>query len=241
MIVYLASPGTQQQAEHVADMPVLLSFAIYGKWLDRYQQSFARILIDSGAYSELNSGKKVDGAAYHDWHQRWQGHADAIAGLDDISGDWRRSLRNYEAFGGFPTFHDSDPPELLTDLIPIARARGGWIGLGLVPPREGKERWVREACAKVPEDLHVHGWALRRYTHVRRLDSVDSTEWWRTAMAVRQDLPWLTYGEALEIVVKKYQRWQRVMRDAVEPDLFSGLTDPAEQGLKPEDAHAPPP
>lgn len=214
MTVYLASPNTQQQAEHACGMPVLLSFACYAKWLDRYQQTFKRILIDSGAYSELNSGKKIDGAAYKEWCARWDGHADAVAGLDDISGDWRRSLRNYELYGGFPTIHDTDPPELLADLIPIARERGGWIGLGIKPPRQGNESWVRETCSRIPEGMHVHGWALRAYTHVRRLDSVDSTEWWRTAMAVRQNLPWLTYGEALEIVVKRYVRENRDIRDA---------------------------
>lgn len=214
MTVYLASPNTQQQAEHAEGMPVLLSFACYAPWLDRYQASFRRLLIDSGAYSEFTSGKPIDLAAYSDWARRWVGHADAIAGLDSIAGDWRRSIANYEAFDlGFPTFHDTDPPELLDDLIPIARERGNWIGLGLKPPREGKERWVRDACARIPDGIRVHGWALRRYTHVRRLDSVDSTNWWRDGMAIRQQLPWLTYGEALEIVVKRYQRWTREVRD----------------------------
>jgi hypothetical protein len=85
--------------------------------------------------------------------------------------------------------------------------------LGLLPPRTGKEKWVRTVCDRIPDDLHVHGWALREYTHVRRLDSVDSTNWWRDAMAYRKDYPWLTYGECLEIVVKRYQRWTRVIRD----------------------------
>lgn len=225
MIVYLASPNTQQQSEHAADMPVLLSFACWADWQFRYQASYRRILIDSGAYSELNSGKAVDLGAYAEWAQQWTGHADAIAGLDDIRGDWRRSLANYERFPlGFPTFHDSDPPELLDDLIPIARERGQWIGLGLMPPRDGKERWVRDACSRIPDDLHVHGWALRKYTHVRRLDSVDSTNWWRDAMKLRTmpDLAHLTYGECLEIVVKRYQRWTRTIREEQGMPLFGG-------------------
>lgn len=217
MKVYLASPNTQQQAEHVAGMPVLLSYACYGQWLDKgYQQSFARILIDSGAYSEFKSGKKIDLPAYAEWSARWTSHADAVAGLDDISGDWRRSMANYAAFpGGFPTFHDTDPPELLDDLIALARERRQWLGLGLKPPREGKERWVRDTCERIPDGIHVHGWALRRYTHVRRLDSVDSTNWWRDAMALRArtGLTHLTYGECLEIVVKRYQRETRTIVD----------------------------
>jgi hypothetical protein len=215
VIVYLASPNTQQQAEHVAGMPVLLSYACYSDWLDKgYQQSFGRILIDSGAYSEFSSGVKIDLSAYADWSQRWDGTVDAIAGLDDISGDWRRSLRNYEAFPlGFPTFHETDPPELLDDLAAMAKERGRWIGLGLLPPRDGKEQWVRHALDRIPDGLHIHGWAMRKYTRCRRLNSVDSTNWWRDAMALRTipALSHLTYGECLKIVVKRYQRWKRTV------------------------------
>ena len=222
MQVYLASPNNQLQASHLADMPVLLSYALYSPFLDRYQQSFGRILIDSGAYSSFNSGKKIDLNQYADWSERWNHHADAIAGLDDISGDWRKSLANYEKFpAGFPTYHESDPPELLQDLISIAQDRDQWLGLGLIPPREGKERWVRETCDRIPDGIHVHGWALRRYTAVRRLDSVDSTNWFLDAMKFSRDMPWLTYGEALGIVVKRYKRWSRNIVDIKRgPTLF---------------------
>lgn len=220
-MIYLASPGNQQQAEHVAGMPVLLSYGLYDPFLDRYQHTFARILIDSGAYSVFNSGKTIDIAAYADWSLRWSGHADAVAGLDDIAGDWRQSLRNYEAMSnGFPTIHDSDPPELLKDLIPIAQSRGGWLGVGLTPPRTGKERFVRWVCDNVPEELHLHGWALRAYSHIRRIDSMDSTNWWRDGFKIRRDLPWLTYGEALEIVVKRYQRERRMFVEESQSSLF---------------------
>ena len=227
MIVYLASPVTQQQLDHLNGMPVLLSFACCGKHVDRYQQTFSRILIDSGAFSELNSGIKIDGEKYKDWCKRWEGHADNVAGLDDISGDWKRSLRNYELYGGFPTLHDTDPPELLKELIPIARDRRGWIGLGLKPPRQGKEKWIRKVCENIPDDLHVHGWAMRLYTHIRRLDSVDSTNWFRDAMKLRTipDLDHLTYGECLEIIVKRYQRWKRKIRDVRKETEGFNLTE----------------
>jgi hypothetical protein len=201
-------------ASHLDGMAVLLSFALYSPFLDRYQQSFGRVLIDSGAYSVFSSGKRVDLGAYAEWSTRWNGHADAVAGLDCVSGDWRQSLKNYEQFpGGFPTFHESDPPELLNDLVAMAQERSHWIGLGLIPPREGKERWVRDACERIPDGIHVHGWALRRYTKIRRLDSVDSTNWLLDAMKLRRDLDWLTYSEAIGLIVKRYQRWDRRIVD----------------------------
>lgn len=225
MIVFLASPQTQQQAEHAAGMPVLLSYALVRKnqWIHKgYQQSFSRILIDSGAFSEFTGAAKVDLPAYRDWAASWDGHADAVAGLDDISGDWRRSLANYEAMPlGFPTYHETDPPELLDDLIPMARERGRWIGLGMLPATRaarGGVRWLRDALCRMPENLHIHFWAGRAYTRFRRLDSVDSTNWYRDAMKIRTipDCAHLTYGEALEIVVKRYQREGRDLTGTVE-------------------------
>lgn len=106
----------------------------------------------------------------------------------------------------------------------MAKERGRWIGVGLLPPRDGKEKWVRESLDRIPAGIHVHGWAMRRYTHVRRFDSVDSTNWWRDAMKLRTipDLAHLTYGECLDIVVKRYQRWTRTIIDKQpdDPTLF---------------------
>lgn len=214
MDVYLASPNTQQQAEHCSNMNVLLSFASFSNWLWQYQASFRKVLIDSGAYSELNSGKKIDIQAYKDWSGKWIGYAEAIAGLDDISGDYNRSLKNYAAIEwSFPTWHDTDPLEILPELIAIAQERKTWLGIGLMPPRQNKEKIIREALEQIPESIHVHGWALRAYTHIRRLDSVDSTNWWRDAMAIRKNLHWLHYGECLDLIIKRYQRETRIIRD----------------------------
>ena len=225
-MIYLASPNTQQQAEHASGLPVLFSFACYSPWLDRYQATFSRILIDSGAYSVLNSGKTIDVVEYFDWAERWKGHADAIAGLDDISGDWRQSLKNYE-HGGFPTFHDTDPEELLDDLIPIAKERGNWLGIGIKPPRQGRDDWVRRTLERVPPEIHVHGWACRIYNKFRRFDSFDSTNWWRSAMQLRSHfgLHWLTYGECLEIQIKRILRENRQLIKEDSEQLTMEFTD----------------
>lgn len=217
MQVYLASPNTQQQAEHCAEMNVLMSFACFSTWLWRYQTNFKRILIDSGAYSELNSGKKIDIEAYKEWSHKWRGRAEAIAGLDDISGDYRRSLKNYAAIEwSFPTWHDSDPIELIDELAAMAKERKTWLGIGMMPPRHGKERIIREALDRVPDGIHVHGWALRLYQYIGRIDSVDSTNWWRDAMALNKTLSWLHYGECLDLIIKRYQREQRTIYAAPE-------------------------
>lgn len=208
--VYFGSPASALQADAVRDQPVLLSYACIPKWraIEQWAPSFGRLLLDSGAYSELRSGAKVDLAAYVDWAAGYE-WKDAFAGLDDISGDWRRSMENYKS-GGFPTFHDTDPPELLDELIPMARERGRWIGIGLLPPRTNRDGWLSETLARIPRDLHVHGFALRAYTHHSRIDSVDSTNWWRDTFKIRKNLPWLTTAEALEIVMKRYSREPRL-------------------------------
>jgi len=226
MTFYLSSPANQMTADKIRDMPVLLSYAIYAKWLDQYVPSFARVLIDSGAFSEFNSGKVVDGVQYRDWCERWREteHIDAIAGLDDIRGDWRRSLKNYELYGGFPTFHETDPPELLGELIPIARERGNWLGVGLLPPRGGKWRWVKETLARIPDGIHVHVWAGGEYCGHPRVNSCDSTNWLLDSFAYRKEFPFLTLAECVELVVKRYQRIQRKPIDtSIVKNLFSEI------------------
>lgn len=225
MRIYLASPDNQLQAHAARDMPILLSYHLQSRrksWIQRYLPSFRYLLIDSGAYSELTTGVKIDGYAYKDWYEEWGLMADAIAGLDDISGDWKRSLDNYEKFGGFPTYHDTDPEELLDDLIPLAKERGNWLGIGLLPPRTNREDWLRRTLERIPSDIHLHGWALRKYSHLRRFDSMDSTNWWRDMlkMSVNADLKHLTPAECLDIVVKRYQRWEPPKSENKQKDLF---------------------
>lgn len=216
---YLSSPGSQMHAHLAAGMPVLESFATWSEWKADYAPSYARLLIDSGAYSELTGKAKIDLLAYVDFAARFE-WADAWAGLDDISGDWRRSLQNYKA-GGFPTIHEADPIELLDELVPLARERGNWIGVGLTPPRGGKEALVRRILDALPDDLHVHGWACAAYAHLPRFDSFDSTNVWFDAMKLKKSLHWMTSAECVEIVVKRYQR---VPRKVQRTDRDTSLT-----------------
>lgn len=116
-------------------------------------------------------------------------------------------MKNYQQFElGFPTIHDSDPPELLDELICMARERPSrWIGMGVLPPKRKKRDWVYETIEKIPDDLHIHGWALRWHLH-KRLSSTDSTNWWRDGYYYKKKLPFLTYAECLDLVMKRYER-----------------------------------
>lgn len=223
MIFYLSSPGQQMQADYCRDMPVLISYALWSNWMASYTQSYQRILIDSGAYSVFTGKKKVDGIKYRDWCQQWSDtlHVDAIAGLDDIRGDWKRSLENYERYGGFPTFHESDPPELLPDLLDISKSRGMWIGIGLKPPRSGKWEFVKRTLSRIPQGHHVHFWAGGEYCGHPRVDSCDSTRWFRDAWEYKNQMEFLTPAECVELVVKRYKRMNKLpLVPADKPTLF---------------------
>ena len=64
--IYIGTPGNQLQASLVTDeMPVLVSFAAFSPFLERYMRAFGNdLLLDSGAYSVYASGVKVDLAEY---------------------------------------------------------------------------------------------------------------------------------------------------------------------------------
>ena len=228
MRFYLGTPGSVAQAQVVVDaqMPVLVSFGAASPWIYRnYMAAFTSgLLIDSGAYSELAGAATVDIGKYREHVARHCDVADACAGLDDIRGDWKRSLANYEAIPEtFPTFHDTDPPELLPELIAMAQERNRWLGLGVLPPRSGKGGWLRATLERIPADIHVHGWALGAYRQHRRMNSVDSTNWFRDAlkMLTLPLLKHLTPVEALRLVVLRYQRMATPSECVVDLPLFA--------------------
>jgi len=196
-----------------------MSFGVYRKvgWVEKYVPSFSGLLIDSGAYSVLTTGTEINVDEFAEWAQRFP-HADAVAALDDISGDWEQGLRNWEAHPWmFPTFHDTDPWEALAGIL---EKHPKWIGLGMKPPRTSA-RWLDETLERIPDQIHIHGWELRAFTDRHRIDSFDSTNWFRDSWAVKNAYPWLTPAESLEIIVKRYQREHRIIKTrSTTPCLF---------------------
>lgn len=211
--IYFASPGCQLQADAVRDQAVLLSFGCWKKNrpLLKWAPSYSRVLVDSGSYSEVKSKVRIDHDEYIEWAQERLAWADNWAALDDITGDTERTLRNSERFG-FPCLHQTDDIIELPSFIELARKRRGWLGLGFAYPRPSRaecEAWLDSTCEALPADLHVHGFGMESYSN-NRLDSTDSTTWWRVAMRIRKALPFLTYGETLALVIKSIQRQPRM-------------------------------
>jgi len=234
---YLSSPSNQMTASYMARMPVLLSFALEARqtWLQKYIPTFGRVMADSGAYSEMSSGKVVDLDEYGQWVEEARLTLDAAAALDDIRGDWRRSLRNWDSLPHtFPVLHDSDPPEYIAAVIERlgdpARARLRptdlqWCGIGLVPPRSNTQFALR-MLGMIPPGVHVHLFALRKIASaalaVRGFDvSFDSTTWLLDAFAIGKQLPWLTTAECVDLVVRRYQRAIPKPDTSTQGDLFS--------------------
>ena len=218
------------QLSVVRGWPVLLSFAWRRRMWSDYWRSFGRLLLDSGAFSAYRSGTPIDLSAYADWADSFNACPDAVAGLDDIGGDWRQSMKNYTRFArGFPTYHDTDPPELLPELVAMSRERGRWLGLGVKPRHAHDARvhartWLMRTLIQIPPDIQVHGWALRKHLDLSRLDSVDSTSWFRKFSDWKNKYPWLTNFECVELSIKHIQRSPKLDRhtpDDHQPMLFS--------------------
>lgn len=216
------------QAHAANGMDVLLSFPIVksNHWIERYIPSFRAVLFDSGAFSELNSGKQVCIREYSDFKYRMQeqiGNVVAWACLDDISGDWKKGIANWRAMPGtFPVFHDTDPPELLSDMLSeCARRSCTWIGLGMKPPRRS-EHWLRQTLDRIERfdaSMHVHCFAMGKFAPTVNTypgtKSIDSTNWFRDVLKYAESplTRHLTPAEQLEIIVKRYQRKEHTQKN----------------------------
>ena len=79
---------------------------------------------------------------------------------------------------------------------------------------------MKETLARVPAGLHVHFWAGGEYAGHPRVNSADSTNWFRDAWNYKNAMPFLTPAECVELVVKRYQRERRKPVDpATTPDI----------------------
>lgn len=224
MKIYLASPTTQMHAGCLDGQHVLESFAICAtaQWMVRFRPTFAGMMLDSGAYSVMSTGAKVDLEEYIDFASEHRRGYSKIVNLDVISGDVSarvdEGLRNLQrmrdaGLDPMPVFHQGEPWSVLTDL-----ASCGHIGLGFQRPIKCAEEFLDECFSRIPAGVYVHGFAManEKYSGVYPFAAVDTATWVHELKALSalsgqgsDVLQYLTQPELLGLVVKKYQRMPR--------------------------------
>ena len=242
--VRLACAHGQAERNGTLDNPLLLpallvSYVYLKPFLkNRHRYHIRDWVLDSGAYSAFKSGAKIDLMEFNEVAaQLMAEHPDLkeVYALDVI-GDWRGSLRNYEAtakagYPWIPTYHAGEPEEALRSLAAGYPKIAISASSGIVGPAKG--RFFQQVFARVwPKKIHGFGIGQEKLIMALPWHSVDATNWelgpckfgsWRTygKMSVRgsrQDLrsevEWY-----LKLEAKARQRWRKEMAqlEALEP------------------------
>lgn len=211
--IYFAAVNTSNLCEAFRSERVLETFADVRPLMDRYRPLFHSMALDSGAFSEMTTGKPIDLSAFIDFCHAHGRFYDFIASLDSITGgpdvnvsNWRTMLdRGVDAI---PTFHQGESLSLLKDYC----VEAPMIGLGFQRPIKDARPWLDQCFNVIPSTVRVHGWGMTNYTDLP-FWSVDSRTWFfevRALLAVKgqgsASLGCLTTAELIEIVKKKYLR-----------------------------------
>lgn len=230
--IYFAGVAQHSWCDWFGGLHVLESFADVQGLMDRYRPTFASMCLDSGAFTEMTTGKPIDLGAYADFCLQHGHFYDFVASLDSIRGGVAANLANWQALkdrgvAAVPTFHQGEPMSLLRDYV----ASAPHIGLGFQRPIENARAWLDECFGHISAGTRVHGWGMTSYTDYP-FHSVDSRTWFHEARALlsvegqgAEALRCLTQRELLEIVQKKYlrlskrRRWEGE-RPAVQGNLF---------------------
>lgn len=217
--IYFAGVNQNFWCDNFAGLHVLETFADVRPGIDRYRPTFASMALDSGAFTEMTTGRPIDLGAYVEFCHQHGAFYEFIASLDSIDGGVDRNLANWREMldrgvHAIPTFHQGEPLSVLSDYCASAKM----IGLGFQRPIRDARVWLESCWARIPSDVLVHGWAMTNYTDLP-FYSVDSRTWFfelRALLGVQGQgadaLNCLTPRELLEIVQKKYLRAAKRVR-----------------------------
>ncbi len=218
-LIYLAlGRANRMVLEALEGQRVLESFAyVSGTACDRYRPTWKGAMADCGAYTELSQGVKIDLDEYIAFCHEHGAFYDVLVSLDDIRGDVAKSRANHQrmldaGIRAMPVFHQGEPWSVLDEVC--ASAPDGYIGLGLQRPIQNARAWLDEVFSRKPSHINAHGFAMVAYLiWGYPFFSVDSSTWvheWLALQAVKGQgadaLEYLTPGELLAIVLKKYER-----------------------------------
>lgn len=226
MIVYFAGVNQIHFCERFMGRHVLESFADVRPLFGRYRATFASMVLDCGAYSELTTGVSIDLGEYAAFCEAHGDFYEWVASVDSIRGGVSENLSNWRTLmdrdiDAMPTFHQGEPISLIREYC----SDSSRLGLGFQRPIKNERAFLDEAFAHIPPHVRVHGWAMTNYTASYPFASVDSTSWLHELKALRvtqttqQGEPFahLTDGELIEIIQKRYDRLPRMKKWQVRP------------------------
>jgi len=182
-------PGAQgDRTLNVLNRDALPSLLVSYYYLDAFLKArpnyqFRSWVMDSGAFSAQNSGKKIDLQAYIECCKEMQARDPLLVEVFalDVIGDWRASLKNYEEMWrqgveAIPCWHKGEPWDALMGLAKDYPkiALGGLVGT----PAKAKRKIIEQAFARVwPKPIHGFGLCSQDLVLGFPFHTVDATNW----------------------------------------------------------------
>ena len=206
MDVRLATLGGKAQIEALKDwektdnqLPSILHSYFY---LDNFLKMkdefrYRDWVMDSGAFSAFNSGKKIELARYIDVCHNLMSEDKTLVEIYslDVIGDHKQSLKNCDelwrnGIPAIPCYHVGEPWDVLTSIAKDYPkiAIGGSVGLSA----NARMAWCRQVFARV-YPCRVHGFGIGGGNQILSLPwhSVDATSWCLQPQAFGQ---WKMFG-----------------------------------------------
>ena len=149
----------------------------------RYPEDRPAIFADSGAFSAMSIGAKIDIDKYAEWVNRWQHLFDVYANLDVIKNaelTWanQKYLENKCGLSPLPVFHILESWDWLDRYV----YEYSYIALGVAGQQQRKQelmRWLIRCFKIAGNRSEFHGFGLSDWLHLPILPwrTIDSTTW----------------------------------------------------------------
>lgn len=163
---------------------ILASFH-YFKDYDFNKTPDLTVIADSGAFSAMSAGVKVEVKDLAKWAIQWKDHFKWVASLDVIGNPVRtysnwREMVDIHGVQAIPTIHFGTHP---SELDKYGRRGVDLVGLGglVKVPTSAQMRWLIQVfkyAKKNWPDMQFHGWGCTSHQHFRLpFYSVDSSSW----------------------------------------------------------------
>lgn len=166
-------------------LPSILISYVYLKGFLKHRKQYqvSGWVLDSGAFSALNSGIDIDLNEYIETSKQLLATDPLLEEVFalDVIGDWKASMRNTEKMWeagvpAIPCFHRGEPESVLTDMA----KRFPKIALGGVAMLRGpkKMEWAGQCFARVwPKKIHGFGFGSKEQMMGLPFHTTDATNW----------------------------------------------------------------